>query len=482
MRRVAIVAALVLGVGSLPPHTAVGAPAVITVDTFADGYDGSCADGDCSVRDALARVADGGTVKLPSGFYTLSVTGAGGLEEGDLDLTRSVTITRSAEGGVFLDASGLGDRIAQIDGDAGVTLEGLTLLGGHGNIRGGGVRVVTGSVALLGVTIVGGSVGEGGGGLSVAKGGAATVARSLFLDNRTRGTGGGIEVAGTAEIVDSTIAGNTARVGGGIDVRDADVVLENVTIAKNRARGSGGGIRASGSVLLGSATVARNRAGVAGGGVASSPDVVRFARSVVADNVAPVGASCTSPGVSAGHNVEDTTSWCGFSRSTDIGRVDARLGGLRANGGPTPAIALLNGSPALGAGGTGCPHADQRGAPRGVPCDSGAYERVLCLGSVVNIVGTRGDDELSGGREPDTFLGLGGDDEFQGSLAADRACGGPGDDHLIGGPGDDILAGQLGGDLLEGEDGDDRLLGGPGADACDGGPGRDRTLACEPDG
>ena len=478
----AIVAALMLGVVSLPANQAAGAPAVVIVDTFADGYDGSCGDGDCSVRDALASVGGGGTVELPPGFYTLSVAGPGGLEEGDLDLTRPVTVTRSAEGGVFLDASGLDDRVVQIDGGAGVTLEGLTLLGGHGNFRGGGVRVVTGSVALIDVTIVGGSVGEGGGGLSVAKGATAIVARSLLLDNNTRGTGGGIEIAGAAEIVDSTIAGNTARVGGGIDVRNAHVVLENVTIAKNRARESGGGIRASGSVVLRSATVARNRAGIAGGGVSSSPDVVRFARSIVADNDAPSGASCTSPGRSDGHNVEGATARCGFSGSTDVVRVDARLGGLRANGGPTPSIALLDRSPALGAGGTGCPHADQRGAPRGAPCDSGAYERVLCLGSEVNIVGTRGDDELSGGRDPDTFLGLGGDDEFQGSLAGDRACGGPGGDHLIGGPGDDILAGQLGGDLIEGEDGDDRLLGGSGVDTCRGGSGRDRAVACEPAG
>jgi hypothetical protein len=54
---------------------------------------------------------------------------------------------------------------------------------------------------------------------------------------------------------------------------------------------------------------------------------------------------------------------------------------------------------------------------------------VLCLGRPVGIVGSPGDDELAGGREPDTFLGLGGDDRFQGSLAGDRACGARGNDH-----------------------------------------------------
>jgi CSLREA domain-containing protein len=48
-----------------PP--ALGAP-VLTVDTFEDTYDGSCTNGDCSLRDAVASVDDGGTVRLPPGF------------------------------------------------------------------------------------------------------------------------------------------------------------------------------------------------------------------------------------------------------------------------------------------------------------------------------------------------------------------------------------------------------------------------------
>jgi Ca2+-binding RTX toxin-like protein len=123
----------------------------------------------------------------------------------------------------------------------------------------------------------------------------------------------------------------------------------------------------------------------------------------------------------------------------------------------------------LDIGGT-CDARDQRGVPRTGPCDAGAYERVLCHGSVVDIVGTPHDDELSGGKLPDTFLGLGGDDEFQGSLDDDVACGGDGDDHLIGGPGDDRLFGDHGADRLEGEQGIDR---------CVGSQGHDRLVTCE---
>lgn len=471
---VALVAAMLL------PVSASGAAGSVTVDTTVDSFDGSCADGDCTLRDALAAVADGGTVEVPPGSYALSIAGPGGLEEGDLDLTRPVTIVRQGDGGAFVDASGLGDRVFQVDGGAEVRIEGLTLLGGRGTFRGGGVRIVSGVAHLRDVAIVGGAAGEGGGGLSVGMQGRVTVARSLFIDNRTRGTGGGIEVAGWARISDSAIVGNRARIAGGIDVRHGTLLMDDVTVATNRSRSAGGGLRASGDIRLAHVTVAGNRART-GGGLAAAPGVVTFVHSIVADNVADIASSCTSPGDSFGGNVEGATARCGFDRRSDVVRTEALLGPLRSNGGPTPTLALREGSPALGIGNL-CTARDQRGAPRGEPCDAGAYERVVCLGRPVNIVGTPGDDELSGGREPDTFLGLAGDDEFQGSLAGDRACGGPGADHLIGGPGEDVLAGQDGDDLLEGEDGDDRLLGGPGVDRCIGGPGRDETVACEPPG
>ena len=55
--------------------------------------------------------------------------------------------------------------------------------------------------------------------------------------------------------------------------------------------------------------------------------------------------------------------------------ADPRLGPLRNNGGPTLTIALLAGSPAIGAAGPGkAPARDQRGVNRTDP-DLGAYER-----------------------------------------------------------------------------------------------------------
>lgn len=229
----------------------------------------------------------------------------------------------------------------------------------------------------------------------------------------------------------------------------------------------------SGATLDG-VTVAGNRAGL-GGGIgrpAPASGEVSVQGSVLSDNRADRGVDCAAAVVSLGGNA-GFAKGCGLLSPNDRTGVDPRLRRLGAYGGPTPTMALRPDSPALRTAGRCDSHADQRGAPRDRRCDSGAYELVRCLGKPVNIVGTRGDDELSGGRGPDVFLGLGGDDEFQGSIGNDRACGGGGHDLLIAGPGNDRFDGGPGNDRVKGEQGDDWVWGGAGRDRLVGGPGED---------
>lgn len=144
-----------IGVGLLIA-TVVAAPAalgspILTVDTFEDTFDGSCTDGDCSLRDAIVAVDDGGTVRVPPGFYPLSLAGAGGPEAGDLDLVRAVTIVGTGETGSFLDASGLGDRVFDVAADA--DLRHLTMLGGSQVVTGGTVRATKRSAGWRSVRV-----------------------------------------------------------------------------------------------------------------------------------------------------------------------------------------------------------------------------------------------------------------------------------------------------------------------------------------
>lgn len=76
MRPAHVVAAVMVIGAILLPGTRAGAASLV-VDTFIDTYDGSCSDGDCSLRDAVASAPRGATVLVPSGYYALTRTGGG---------------------------------------------------------------------------------------------------------------------------------------------------------------------------------------------------------------------------------------------------------------------------------------------------------------------------------------------------------------------------------------------------------------------
>jgi Ca2+-binding RTX toxin-like protein len=105
-----------------------------------------------------------------------------------------------------------------------------------------------------------------------------------------------------------------------------------------------------------------------------------------------------------------------------------------------------------------------------------------CHGRRATIVGTEGDDVLTGTPERDVIWGGGGDDTILGSLGNDLLCGGPGADLIHGGRGNDVADGGAGDwDRVIGDLGDDQLMGGSGdhdevagslgIDTINGGPG-----------
>lgn len=184
--------------------------------------------------------------------------------------------------------------------------------------------------------------------------------------------------------------------GGGLFVSSSDgtIALANLTAAGNIARTSGSGTAQGGGVYaqttspakveLSHASLSANTAvgtpTAAGGNL--RPDArVELRSTILTGGVAAAGLENCAPGaVSLGHNLESRTpSQCGFSGAlADKIGVDPLLGPLQANGGPTPTLALLAGSPAVDGGdGAQCPAADQRAVPRpqGPGCDIGAYER-----------------------------------------------------------------------------------------------------------
>jgi hypothetical protein len=264
-------------------------------------------------------------------------------------------------------------------------------------LGGGVVAVDTGSTTLQSDTI---------------NGNTATAAPGAGGD--ASGSGGGVFGSGTTSITNTTLDGNQADlVGGGLvetgGLLTGDTVsynfagsgaglyaapfvavspptqILNSTFAGNHAQGPGGGIVANAvGVDLNYSTVTANSGSLGSGiyvapGSTSSPDSsVNVTGSIVSGNVTDDCASAFYGSVvnSSGYNLLGSTC-TNDPAPTDLVGVDAALGSLANNGGPTQTVALLPGSPAINAGGgPNCPSTDQRGEyrPQGRACDIGAFE------------------------------------------------------------------------------------------------------------
>lgn len=113
--------------------------------------------------------------------------------------------------------------------------------------------------------------------------------------------------------------------------------------------------------------------------------------------------------------------------------------------------------------------------PLAGPAHSATTTTPTCFGRPATIVGTSGDDTLTGqSGVSDVIVGLGGNDTIIGGdfyegdaipgTAPDYICGGPGDDHIIGGPGNDHINGGSGNDYIKPGRGDDVANGNGGND------------------
>jgi hypothetical protein len=174
-----------------------------------------------------------------------------------------------------------------------------------------------------------------------------------------------------AGITRSTVSGNAARSGGGIENSDrlggAGVLVKNSTVAHNSAQNKGGGILNSSSIDE------------------DNPNSVFLVNSIAALNTAPNSpdvadgvARFSLIGDGTGSGISNTDGNQVGKVSPNSSRIDPQIGTLANNGGPTRTHSLLAGSPAIdAASNTDCPAKDQRGVarPQGAGCDIGSYER-----------------------------------------------------------------------------------------------------------
>lgn len=258
---------------------------------------------------------------------------------------------------------------------------------GSGGGGGGGAGVVLSDGQAVGSP--GGSGGYGGGdggkGGSLASGHLIGVA-SLGLggEGGTGGSGlGGAFFceAGTVTLLNCTLTGNKATSGkggtGGLAQRDP------TRVASSGQTGQG-----------------------LGGGLLNHSGTVELTNTIVAGNTSDSGHPDLSGSfVSSGFNLVGDREGAGGLSINDFQDLEALLGPLQDNGGPTWTCALLPGSPAIGAGTSqGAPEKDQRGADRPPgEVDIGAFQVVTRIAPTLTwnepddiLVGTPlGEDQLN---------------------------------------------------------------------------------------
>lgn len=318
-----------------------------------------------------------------------------------------------------------------------------TVSGNTTSEDGGGVFVgENGSLVVTGSTISGNTSGRDGGGIATRV--STLVSRSTISGNTSNDDVGGILLGdndttyvitdttisgnssidsagglflvtgGTLVMSGSTVSGNTAPIGAGMELRGESQISRS-TISGNTATGGGGGVKVnvggSVQVTISSSTIALNADSFgSGGGLQVAAGTVELQNTIVSDNTGSGGAphdigvsGGTVSGSSAFNLIGDAGSSGGLSDGSNGNIVggEAMLAALADNGGPTMTHALLPGSSALNAGDAGGFDTDQRGgvfvrAFDGTP-DIGAYERQT-LSLVVDNAGDEEDGDVSAGQ------------------------------------------------------------------------------------
>ena len=259
--------------------------ASLDVTKTADTDDGVC-DADCSLREAIAVAIAGDTVNVPTGTYTLTM----GTE---LTIGTSLTLNGAGSGDTIIQAATSSadatSRVFNITGGT-VAIFGVAIQNGNSGGEGGGIRN-SGILTLIESTISGNTAGFGGGIYNPS--GTLALTNSSVNGNTADSTEGGIyNSSGTVTLTNSSVSGNTAGHAGGGIYNDSvgNLTLTGSTVSDNFSLGTssnGGGIYIlSGTVTY--STVSGNTA-IFGAGLENYAGTLTLINSTVSDNMADSG-------------------------------------------------------------------------------------------------------------------------------------------------------------------------------------------------
>ncbi|MCA9901412.1 MAG: CSLREA domain-containing protein [Ardenticatenaceae bacterium] len=258
--------------------------ATVTVTTTLDENDGSCNDGDCSLRDAVATAVSNDIINIPSGSYVLTL--------GEIVVSKSVTLV-GGSGVSRLDGNAT-SRVFQITGNVNVTLRNLLITNGKA-ADGGGMAVFGGNINLVNSVIEGNAASNNGGGIYMSTPGTVTLTSGGIRQNTAVIGGGGIyNMSGSLVQLGGVIENNSAATGGGVYVNlpGAEFTLNAGVVQQNNGTaletGGGGVYVAQGTVNVNGGQISAN-IGKRGGGIQSANGKIYLNGGIIKQNQAEFG-------------------------------------------------------------------------------------------------------------------------------------------------------------------------------------------------
>ncbi|MCX6058572.1 MAG: hypothetical protein NTW69_10530 [Chloroflexi bacterium] len=349
-----------------------------------------------SLRQVIADAAPGDTI-------TIELAGTIILTTGELVVDKDLSLI--GPGAANLNISG-NHASRVINNSAHLTISNLTIRDGEAGLgQGGGILNVGSGVLTIINSVIASNHAQAGAGIFNSSGGQLQVANSTFFANLTQAVnagaanGAGIYNAGpggVASITNSTFSTNNGQDNGSGLYNDSTATVTNSTFTLGQANSSAVYNDKNGNLQLNNVTITLNTGIQQATGLMANGGSVNVANSIIAGNITTGNNSrpdCDGKIISGGHNLIGVNG-CNFNGGTGdlLGNnnapINARLGALTNNGGPTSTYTLLVGSPAIdagnpaapGSGGGACEVTDQRGVTRPVLgagsliCDIGAVE------------------------------------------------------------------------------------------------------------
>ncbi len=209
-----------------------------------------------TIQSMIDAAPDGGTVNIPSGTYTESLT-----------VNKTLTLTGVSSATTIIQAV-TGQRVITVTSGHNLRLENLTVTGGHPTSDvGGGVYAADGSLLIVNCRIADNSADYGGGVFQTGAGGRVDVTGSRIELNTTGNHGGGLYVNGSAALTNTLVLSNTAGWhGGGLHVDVGRTDLSGGLFSNNRAMGdNGGAVNVNNSISVTGTQFISNTANDSGG-------------------------------------------------------------------------------------------------------------------------------------------------------------------------------------------------------------------------